>query len=60
MQYECPLQVALMGSWQTSPSPWNLQFLQHALFLSLNTETARQLKATRDSTPLKQTATDLH
>lgn len=38
MQYERPLQVASMGSWQTSPSDWNLQFLQHALFLSLNTE----------------------
>lgn len=39
MQYECPLQVALMGFWQTSPADWNLQFLQQALFLSLDTET---------------------
>lgn len=38
MQYECPRQVELMGFWQTSPADWNLQFLQQALFLSLDTE----------------------
>lgn len=27
-----------MGSWQTAPLTWNLQFLQQALFLSLNKE----------------------